>query len=448
MLKLKEEFPEEEEYKKWENDIDKLSEYNVVVIPTDKLIKSWFDQDSDNIQTAIDDAFEELEQKNEKLKGLFDKIYNKDSVNAFKLAEVVKKFEEYDFSQVKEDLIGMIYEHYRYEDKNNYMVAYTPNVINELVTRLLKPEAINEIYDPLPRTCSMLIKAKKSLTNPIEADSIKVYGQNKEEQIWKLGQINLLMNGFLPSDINLGAKPAYVFEEDLYDDKKFDVIMAYPNYNSKELPNTFKDSMSYYGEPNKKNANFIWINFLASKLKEQGRAAIVIYDGTLKTADKKERSIRKEIIERNHLDAIIQLPKLNGKKECIWIINNKKSNDNVLFINAKKIGEVKNKSRILTEDNINDIVGWYNLHKEGKEVETQLAKTINKEEIRASDYSFNHKKYIVNKEEEALLYENLKREIVTLKNEFDQMLEELNQLAPETKEAIDLVLTQLKNKEK
>lgn len=446
LLKIKEEFPEDEERKNWENDIDKLSEYDVVIIPTEKLKLSWFAEDSDNIQKAIDDAFEELEQKNEKLKGLFEKIYNKDNVNASVLAELIDKFQEYDFSQIKEDLIGMVYENYLYGDKNNYMDAYTPNVINELIIRLLKPEANNEIYDPFPRTCSMLIKAKKSLVDPIDADSIKVYGQNKEEIIWKLGQINLLMNSFLPNSINLGAKSVYVFEEDLHDEKKFDVIMAYPKYKSKELPNEFKESMLYYGEPTRKNANFTWINFIASKLKEDGRAGIVIYNGTLTGAQNKEYSIRKEMIKRNHLDAIINLPrKLNKQDECIWIINNKKNSNNVLFINAEEMGELKNKSWTLTEENINDIVEWYNLHKEGKEVKNQLAKTINIEEIRASGYSFDPKKYIM-EEEKNLAYEDLKKEVVSLKNEFDQMLEELNQLAPEAKEAINLLLNELTNK--
>jgi len=56
------------------------------------------------------------------------------------------------------------------------------------------------------------------------------------------------------------------------------------------------------------NANYAWLSHIISKLNSDGRAAVILANGSLSSSQKDELQIRKNLIAANKIDAIVELP--------------------------------------------------------------------------------------------------------------------------------------------
>lgn len=409
------------------------------------------------IGQKIDNAFLKLEETNEKLRGIFNKNYNREGIDQIKLGEVIRIFSDEDFSQEgHEDIIGRIYEYFLgkfFKDRGQKGGEfYTPASIVQLIIHVLKPMS-GSIYDPACGTCGMLVQSKRYIeAHEGKLDDIMVYGQEYNSVTWKLGKLNLVLNNFplVDSDGNgvLGNVSADTFTNDQHRDKKFDYVMANPPFN---LDNWGRESLlddprfKKYGIPPKGNANYAWLEHIISKLSNKGLGACILANGSLSSSGKDEKQIRKNFIESDHgniVDAIIELPdKLFynvGIPACIWIFNKNKKHKNVLMISGSSIKGimVSKKLRELTENDINRISDIYIKHANGEIInEPGFAKTITKQHFEENDYSFVPGRY-VEIIEEKIDEEKTKTEIVNLGKELETLFNEFDELVPKVKESI------------
>jgi type I restriction enzyme M protein len=228
------------------DEIDKNTfyyEYKAFIVPKESQWKYLMQFATTNqIGEKIDNAFIKLEQKNDILKGVFDKNYNREGIDQIKLGEVIRIFSDKDFSKDEhEDIIGRIYEYFLgkfFKDRGQKGGEfYTPTSIVQLIVNILKPMS-GTIYDPACGTGGMLVQSKRYIeSHNGNILDIMVYGQEYNNVTWKLAKLNLILNNFPISDLDgndvLGNMSADTFINDQHRDKKFDFIMANPPFNLK-----------------------------------------------------------------------------------------------------------------------------------------------------------------------------------------------------------------------
>ncbi len=447
--KLKEEYPDS--WEKFSHDKDFLQNYQVSFIIPKESKWSYIEQYSTKpeIGQVIDNAFLRIEELNPELRGLFDKNYNREELDQSKLGQVVSEFSNMDLNELGEDVFGRTYEYFLGEfflkQGQKGGEFYTPKSIVDLIVRVVNPGP-GKIYDPTAGTGGMLVQARASVDEKLK-DQITAYGQEYQNKTWKLSKVNLLLHGFNIDNIKLGAKSADTFTEDQHNGERFDYIMANPPFNVKVwgYEKLLDDPRWEWGVPPKGNANYAFLSHMIHKLKDDGRGATVLANGSLSGSGKDEVNIRENLIKDNYIDAIISLPdKLfytTGIPVCIWVFNKNKTSDKVLMIDAKnfKGNMLSKKNRELTEENITKIVDAYKLHSEGKVIDGEdyiaFAKSVDKSELEENDWSFVPGRYVGIKKE-IIDVEATKAEIKELANELDGLFDEFQELIPKVKKSI------------
>lgn len=116
--------------------------------------------------------------------------------------------------------------------------------------------------------------------------------KKKNPTTWKLAKMNLAIRSI---DGDLGKFAADTFHEDLHKDLKADFILANPPFNISDWgqEKLVDDYRWKYGIPPKGNANYAWLQHMISKLSANGKAAIVLANGSL-SAGGQEAEIRKK----------------------------------------------------------------------------------------------------------------------------------------------------------
>ena len=207
----------------------------------------------------------------------------------------------------------------------------------------------------------------------------------------------------------MGKFAADPFTEDLHKDLKADFVMANPPFNLKDwgqekLTNDYRWK---YGIPPKGNANYAWIEHIISKLSQDGKAAIILANGSL-SAGGQEAEIRKRIIKADLVDCIISMPTnlfYTVTVPCsIWILNrNKKQKGYTLFINATDMGKmVTRKLRELSSEDIMRIAGTYHAYENDDKYENIVGfcKKASLEEIKDNNYILTPGRFVGAKPEE------------------------------------------------
>jgi len=366
------------------------------------------------IGSIIDEALDSIEKENDTLKGVLPKNYSRPELDKRILGEIVDLISNINVggSIAKEkDVLGRVYEYFLGKFAANEGKSggefYTPRSIVKLMVDMIEPYK-GYVYDPACGSGGMFVQSLKFLEEHSgNAFDISVYGQESNPTTWKLAKMNLAIRGI---ENNLGSKNADTFHEDLHPSLKADYILANPPFNQSDWgqPLLVNDPRWKYGTPPAGNANYGWIEHMIDKLSQNGKAAVVLANGSLSSNTSNEGEIRKNILEADLVDAIVALPdKLfytTGIPVCIWFFNrNKKNKGETLFIDARKLGTmVSRKLRELTDEDIKQVADTYHAYNSNGEYEDKLGfcKKATIDEISNNDYVLTPGRYVGIEEEE------------------------------------------------
>lgn len=157
---------------------------------------------------------------------------------------------------------------------------YTPQHIAQCLAAFLNPTQ-GTAYDPCCGSGSLLL----SLQNCSE-QSLKLYGQTQDENSYLLSQMNLILHR---ENVNFGKTSASTLLNDQHKNEKFDYIIANLPFNSTHWSDgadgyiSIFDDRWRFGIPPCSNANFAWLQHILSHLQPNGRAAVILPNGTLTT---------------------------------------------------------------------------------------------------------------------------------------------------------------------
>lgn len=115
-----------------------------------------------------------------------------------------------------------------------------------------------------------------------------------------------------------------------------------------------KDDVRWkFGIPPVGNANFGWLQHIYHHLAENGTAGVVLANGSMSSTQNNEGEIRKAMVEAGAIDCMIALPgQLFYSTQipvCLWFLAKpmakKDRKDKVLFIDARKLGHMVDRTR-------------------------------------------------------------------------------------------------------
>lgn len=345
----------------FENDKDEYTSEHIFWVP-DKARWNYVSTFSKQeiIGQKLDEAFIEIEKENDELKGILPKIYSSSTVDKRRLGELIDLFTNQLETDGEGDFMGQVYEYFMNKFARSLGQTggefYTPRCIVKLLVKMLNP-TVGRVYDPCCGSGGMFVQAADFVkAHQGNVDNISVFGQELNATTWKLAKMNLAIRGI---DANLGDAPGDTFHDDKHKALRVDYILANPPFNISDYgqPSLLEDPRWIYGIPPVGNANYAWIEHMYSKLAPKGIAGFVLANGSLSTSAKQEYDIRKAMLEEGVIDCIITLPdKLfytTGIPVCLWFVRKNKSNKNVLFIDARNLGEmIDRKVRELKEEDL------------------------------------------------------------------------------------------------
>ena len=366
-------------------DPDEYRAENVFWVP-EKARWSYLHANAKNpdIGMIIDNAMELLEKENPSLKGILPKVYAKPNLDKMVLGSLIDLIGNIALgteAQKAKDILGRVYEYFL----GQFALAegrkggqfYTPKSIVKLLVEMIEPYK-GRVYDPCCGSGGMFVMSDKFVrSHQGRRDDISIYGQESNQTTWKLCRMNLAIRGIDGSQVKWNNEGSFL--KDLHPDLKADFILANPPFNDSDWSGELlrEDARWAFGIPPTGNANFAWVQHFIYHLAPNGVAGFVLAKGALTSNQKDEKEIRKNIIEADLVDCIVNLPPklfLNTQiPASLWFLsrkengNNKRAHENeILFIDAKDLGHLINRrNREFSDEDIQKIAETFHKWKKG-----------------------------------------------------------------------------------
>ncbi|BCD68815.1 class I SAM-dependent DNA methyltransferase [Nitratiruptor sp. YY09-18] len=438
-------------------DIDEYRAENVFFIPPEARWNYLKTKAKDpEIGKIIDNAMEIIEKKNPSLKGVLPKVYARGNIDPIALGGLIDLFSNIAIHAAKEktsDILGHVFEYFLGEfalaEGKKGGQFYTPRSVVELLVEMLEPYR-GRVFDPCCGSGGMFVQSEKFVQeHQGKINDISIYGQESNQTTWRLCKMNLAIRGIDSSQVKWNPEGSFL--NDAHKDLKSDFVIANPPFNDSDWSGELlrEDARWKYGIPPAGNANYAWIQHFIFHLAPHGKAGFVLAKGSLTTKQKDEYEIRKNMIEDDIVDCIVNLPAklfLNTQiPACLWFLRKNKTTrkGQILFIDARDMGELINRrQRILTQEDIKKIANTYHTwQKEDSRYEDikGFCKSATIDEVKELDYVLTPGRYVGLPEEEDDF--NFEERFAKLKAEFlAQLVEEekLNKQILESLAKIDI----------
>lgn len=312
----------------------------------------------------------------------------------------------------KEDVRGDVYEYLlsKLNTAGRNGQFRTPRHIIKMMVKLMQPKPDEIICDPACGTSGFLIAASEYLMEDEERKREVLFDkENKEHYLnhmfhgydmdrtmLRIGAMNMMAHGI--------DNPCIEYKDSLSDqneDKnKYSLVLANP---------PFKGSLDYdIVSPDllkickTKKTELLFVTLFLRMLKIGGRCACIVPDGVLFGSSKAHKSIRKEIVENNRLEAVISMPSgvfkpYAGVSTAILIFTKTEAGgtDRVWFYDMQNDGlSLDDKRSPIEENDIPDIIQrFHHLDGEMERKRTEQSFMVPKEDIVENDYDLSINKY-------------------------------------------------------
>lgn len=308
----------------------------------------------------------------------------------------------------KSDILGDAYEYligmFAMESGKKAGEFYTPRQVSEVLAQVVATSGpIASIYDPAVGSGSLLLTVKQHLSQQAQKE-LMYYGQEKNTATYNLTRMNLLLHGVRPEKMTV--RNADTLAQDWPEDPErpneacqFDAVVMNPpyslkNWNSEGL--TLSDPrFSFVGAmPPDSAGDYAFLLHGLYHLGQQGTMAIVLPHGVLFRGGA-EGAIRKRLIDKNYIDAVIGLPSNlftnTGIPVCVIVLKKNRSlGEPIVMIDASQYFVKVKTQNILQDKDIARIIETYT-----SRIETEsYSHLASLEEIKRNDYNLNIPRYV------------------------------------------------------
>ncbi len=402
------------------------------------------------VGVTIDNAMRAIERENKRLKDILPKNFARPELDKRRLGEVVDLFTNIQMHVHgdSKDILGRAYEYClsKFAEAEGKLAGefYTPACIVKTLVEVLQPYK-GRVYDPCCGSGGMFVQSAKFIQEHAQnINNISVFGQDANPTTWKMAQMNLAIRGI---EADLGKHAADTFFHDCHPTLKADFVLANPPFNLSDWgANKLSDDVRWkYGTPPNGNANFAWIQHIVHHLAPQGRAGIVLANGSLSSQSGGEGDIRRALVEADLVECIVAMPSqlfyTTQIPVSIWFLNkDKRQKGETLFLDARNMGTmITRKLREMTDGKDGDIAriaAAVDAFRSGTLVpEKGFSAIANLEQMAKQDYILTPGRYvgIAEQEEDA---EPFDEKMARLTTELQGLFEESHRLETEIKKQL------------
>lgn len=289
---------------------------------------------------------------------------------------------------------------------------YTPHAVAlamaEIVAHHVAERDAIEIYDPTSGSGSLLLNIGQAVERRSgRGGSIRYYAQELKQDSYNLTRMNLVMRGIDASNIvtrrgdSLGQDWPMIDKYDNYNLLRVDAVVSNPPYSAQWDREQAQSDPRFagYGLAPEKKADYAFLLHELYHLKDDGIMTIVLPHGVLFRGGEEEK-IRRNLIEKNNIEAVIGLPANiffgTGISTIVMVLKKQRSADTgVLFIDASKDFVKAGTKNDLRPRDVRKIVDTVLAR---RDIE-KYARVVSRDEIRKNDYNLNIPRYVDSSEE-------------------------------------------------
>ena len=284
----------------------------------------------------------------------------------------------------------------------------TPRHIIRMMVEMMNPSSEEVICDPACGTSGFLVAAgeflKETKKEEIFYDRQKkdhymnhmFHGYDIDRTMLRIGAMNMMTHGI--------DNPVIEYRDSLSDQNadrdKYTLVLANPPFKgSLDAESVSGDLLKVYKT---KKTELLFLTLFLRILKIGGRCACIVPDDVLFGSSTAHKSIRKEIVENQRLEAVISMPSgvfkpYAGVSTAILIFTKTEhgGTDNVWFYDMTADGySLDDKRTPIADNDIPDIIERFkNLDKEADRKRTDKSFLVPKAEIVGKDYDLSINKY-------------------------------------------------------
>ncbi len=361
------------------------------------------------------------------------------------LAQVVEMLSNIDMSD--RDTKGDVYEYLlsKIATAGQNGQFRTPRHIIRMMVDMVQPTLEDVVCDPSAGSCGFLTVTGEYLRQHYEKelykDDVKEHFQNRmfmgmefDPTMIRIGAMNMILHGIENPqlvDVDALSEANTGFEE------KATLILANPPFKG-SLDREAVDG-KILSVVDSKKTELLFLALILKGLKLGGRAAVIVPDGVLFGSSKAHQQIRKELVDRQKLQAVISMPSgvfkpYAGVSTAVLLFTktNSGGTDKVWFYDMEADGySLDDKRQATAQNDIPDIVARFaNLKAEAKRTRTDKSFLVPVKEIQDNKYdlSINRYKEVVHEEKEYEKPETIINQIEELDSERAALLKQLKKM--------------------
>lgn len=233
------------------------------------------------------------------------------------LEKIILTIDGLDWFSAREEGLGNLYEGLLEKNANEKKSGagqyFTPRVLIDVMTKLMKPQPGERCNDPACGTFGFMIAAHQYVSDHtdrfFDLDADKAEFEKKEaftgcelvHDTHRLALMNAMLHG-IDGKITFGDTLSNVGQSM----KDYDLVLTNPPFGTKRGgERATRDDFTF--QTSNKQLNFLQHIYRSLKTDGKARAAVVLPDNVLFAADDGER-IRKDLMEKCNLHTILRLP--------------------------------------------------------------------------------------------------------------------------------------------
>ncbi len=293
--------PEQFLWRNWAEDAEGITGDSLLDFVNDELFPNL-----KNLTAPLD-----LNPRGYVVKAAFSDAFNY-MKNGTLLRQVINKLNEIDFTDSQErHMFGDIYEQILkdLQSAGNAGEFYTPRAITKFIVKVTDPKLNESIIDPACGTggflaCSFDHVKDNYVKNSSDHQALQkqIHGVEKKQLPHLLCTTNMMLHGI---EVPVQVKHGNTLNKPLANwDESFDVIVTNPPFGGTEEDGIEKNFPSEF--QTRETAD-LFLQLIIEVLKDGGRAAVVLPDGTLFGEGVKTK-IKKLLTEECNLHTIVRLP--------------------------------------------------------------------------------------------------------------------------------------------
>ena len=371
----------------------------------------------------------------------------KDSYNYMKsgqlLRQVINKVDQINFNSLKDRKhFGLIYERLlnSLQSAGNAGEFYTPRAITEFIANRLDPNPKEKVLDPACGTGGMITccldHMRKKYVKTVSDEKLmqnNIIGYEKKPFPFILCVTNMLLKNILnPNFIkydNTLSKPFVSWSKE----DRVNVVVSNPPFAGKEEPGM---ESNFPAQFRTRETADLFLALIVRLLKKDGRAGVVMPDGTMFGDNKVKTYLKKHLLEETNVHTIIKLqdsvfkPYANKQTFILFFEKGSKTKD-IWYYEIPLPESIKSHSMsnpILFE-HFNTCIEWWGGKNRKSREKSKYSWNIDIQTIIENNYNldfknpYKEKEKEININKEILLHKKIIKETETISNKLYQILD-------------------------